>query len=218
MSRAFQDDVLRNDAETRATILNPRERIIAVAAAIVSSQPESFSVQRVARAAGLSARAIYGHFSSGKELEQAAQLSLLHTIRRKLPEKVNPETSVSEALEEFAQLVANAISPYASGLMIACRQSEKLRSEYHHWLRAPLIYELAIYIRSHRFATGHIQSDENELAELLLIAIESIVATHHATQSATISLGDALNKVVRGICVAYLDDLKGAPQRARPAI
>src|SRR5687767_11079373 len=67
-----------------------RNRIIPAAAHVLQTEPDNFSVQRVARRAGISARAIYGHFSSGAELASAARMLMLQEMIERLPAQVNP--------------------------------------------------------------------------------------------------------------------------------
>ena len=181
---------------------NGRDRIIAAAVGLLRAEPDRFSVQRVARLAGLSARAIYGHFESGIELERTAHQSMLEAIARAIPVDIPDTVPAEEALQQFAHSFAAALQPDASALLLACRQNDVLRSEYQRRLRRPLIHLLEIYLRQHRPGVQPGGCSHAKLAELLVTTIESIVVNYDPYLAFEVSSAELLNEVVSAICDA----------------
>ena len=182
---------------------NSRSRIVAAAADVLQNEPDNFSVQRVARQAGISARAVYGYFESGAELARTARLSTLHDIVAKLPCRISGDTHPVQALQLFAHEIADALRPHGSAWLLASRQDEVFRSEYRHMVRRPLISQVEGFIHGRgdqRRPAGH---NDAHLAELLVTTIESLVVNCDPEIQGGVDCVELLDEIVHSICHAY---------------
>ena len=189
-------------AAKRPATGNSRNRIIAAAANVLQHEPDNFSVQRVARQAGISARAVYGYFESGAELARTARLSTLDAIISRLPSDISGVTQPAEALQHLAHEIAKALRPHGSAWLLASRQDDVFRTQYRHAVRWPLISLVEAYILARRGGAtsgfGH-----SKLAEILVTAIESIVVNYDPQLALGDDCADVLDEIVRAICEAH---------------
>ena len=180
-----------------------RGRILAAAAEILRNEPESFSLQRVARRAGISPRAIYGHFESGAELAQVARLSALNAIVETLPPSVEGERPEAAVLQ-FASAVAASLQAYGSVWLLLGRQDPGFRLQYRRSVRLQLIRELNSYLIMLRPNGDMADMSNSRLAELLVTAIESIVVNFDEDLALELDCEEAIDQVVRAILQAHL--------------
>lgn len=181
-----------------------RGRILAAAAEILRTEPDNFSLQRVARKAGLSPRAIYGYFESGAELASVARLSTLNSIVEMLPNSVNFGEKPDVAVRHFALAVAAALQSHGSAWLLLGRQDAEFRSEYRRSLRIPLVRSLNNYLQKTRHGDRLDAISNAQLAELLVTAIESVVVNHDDDLALALECNDAIDHLVRAIFEAYL--------------
>ena len=182
---------------------NSRSRIVAAAADVLQNEPDNFSVQRVARQAGISARAVYGYFESGAELARTARLSTLQDIVTKLPCRISGEGQPTEALQQFAHEVADALRPHGSAWLLASRQDEVFRSEYRHTVRRPLISQVEGYIHGRGDQGRALDHNDGRLAELLVTTIESVVVNYDPELEVGGDCDEFLDEIVHAICNAH---------------
>ena len=181
-----------------------RGRILAAAAEILRTEPDNFSLQRVARKAGLSPRAIYGYFESGAELANVARLSTLNCIVEMLPNSINVGEPPDVAVRHFALAVAAALQSHGSAWLLLGRQDTEFRSEYRRSLRIPLVRSLHNYLQKTRHGDRLDAISNAQLAELLVTAIESVVVNHDDDLALSLECNDAIDHLVRAIFEAYL--------------
>lgn len=182
---------------------NARSRIVAAAAEVLRTEPENFSVQRVARQASISARAVYGHFESGAELARTARLSVLEKIVAKLPADISDLSDGDAALRRFALEIARTLRPQGAAWLLLSRQDEVFRAQYRRSFRLPLIRVVNNYLRQ-RQSEGRLAHDNvSNLAELLVTTIESIVINDDPDLALELDSEEAVDRVVRAICKAY---------------
>ena len=182
---------------------NSRSRIVAAAADVLQNEPDNFSVQRVARQAGISARAVYGYFESGAELARTARLSTLHDIVAKLPCRISDEAQPVRALQLFAHEIADALRPHGSVWLLSSRQDEMFRSEYRHMVRRPLVGQVEAFIRGRGDQRRPADYSDARLAELLVTTIESVVVNCDPEIQAGVDCNELLDEIVHAICHAY---------------
>lgn len=185
------------------TAMCSRQRIIEAAAEVLRIEPESFSVQRVARVAGFSARAIYGHFESGAELAHAARIHNLKSIIEKLPSHVNGSIEPPLALRQFAFHIAEALRQQGSASLLLSRQDDAVRGEYRRLLRAPLVREVDSYLRHRQPGTQVADYDRARLAELIITVIESIVVNFDSDIALNLDCNEMLNRSIEAMCAAF---------------
>jgi AcrR family transcriptional regulator len=169
---------------------------------VLRAEPEHFSVQRVARRAGFSARTVYGHFASGDELAQAARLSNLHAITSELPGRIDDKADPRIALRQFASQMATAIRQQGSASLLLSRQDATVRLEYRRLLRAPLVHEVTAYLRRQGSDGLLGYSDRATLAELIVTIIESIIINYDAEIALTLDCEEALDRSIDALCAA----------------
>ena len=182
---------------------NSRNRIIAAAADVLQNEPDNFSVQRVARQAGISARAVYGYFESGAELARTARLSTLQNIVTKLPCRIDGEEQPTKALQQFAHEVADALRPHGSAWLLASRQDDVFRSEYRHTVRRPLVSQVEAYIDGRGDQRRPADCSHARLADLLVTTIESVVVNYDPDLDVGGDCDELLDKIVGAICSAH---------------
>lgn len=181
-----------------------RGRILAAAAEILRTEPENFSLQRVARKAGLSPRAIYGYFESGADLASVAQLSTLNVIVEMLPATVDKAAHPASAIRQYALEVAAALQSHGSAWLILGRQEAAFRSQYRRSIRLPLIRAINNYLLEHRPGGTLAEFSNAQLAELLVTTIESIAVTFDDDLALELEAMEAIDRVVRAILQAHL--------------
>jgi AcrR family transcriptional regulator len=181
-----------------------RGRILAAAADILRTEPDNFSLQRVARRAGISARAVYGHFESGAELACIARLSTLNSIVEMLPTSIGGTEQPEAAVRQFALSMAAALQSHGSAWLLLGRQDAQFRAEYRRSLRLPLVRSLNSYLVKHRHGARLAKISNAQLAELLVTAIESVVVNHDDDLALALECNDAIDHLVRAIFEAYL--------------
>lgn len=185
------------------TAMCSRQRIIDAAAEVLRIEPEGFSVQRVARVAGFSARAIYGHFESGAELAHAARIYNLKSIIEKLPDRINGTIEPPLALRQFAYRIAEAMRQQGSASLLLSRQDDAFRGEYRRLLRAPLVRELDSYLRQRQLGTQVGDYDRARLAELIVTVIESIIVNFDSDIALNLDCNEMLNRSMEAMCAAF---------------
>lgn len=185
------------------TAMCSRQRIIDAAAEVLRIEPEGFSVQRVARVAGFSARAIYGHFESGAELAHAARIHNLNSIIQKLPDHINVTIEPPLALRQFAFRIAEAMQQQGSASLLLSRQDDALRGEYRRLLRAPLVREVDSYLRQRQLGAQAVDCDRVRLAELIVTVIESIVVNFDSDIALNLDCNEMLNRSMEAMCAAF---------------
>ena len=181
-----------------------RSRILAAAAEILRTEPESFSLQRVARRAGLSPRAIYGYFESGADLASVARLSTLSGIAELLPTSVDEAADPASAIRQFALQAATALQSHGSAWLLLGRQEAAFRSQYRRSIRLPLIRTLNNYLLDRRPGGALGEFTNAMLAELLVTAIESIAVNFDDDLALELQANEAVDRVVGAILQAHI--------------
>jgi AcrR family transcriptional regulator len=181
-----------------------RSRILAAAAEILRTEPENFSLQRVARRAGLSPRAIYGYFESGADLASVARLSTLNDIVELLPASVNEAAHPASAIRQYALQAATALQSHGSAWLLLGRQEAAFRSQYRRSIRLPLIRALNNYLLDHRPNGTPAEISNAQLAELLVTAIESIAVNFDDDLALELEANEAVDRVVGAILQAHI--------------
>jgi AcrR family transcriptional regulator len=179
-----------------------RNRIIPAAAHVLQTEPDNFSVQRVARRAGISARAIYGHFSSGAELASAARMLMLQEMIERLPAQVNPVLEPREALRRYARSMADVFRPENATWMMLGRQDEAFMHQYRRVLRRPLVQEVELYLQARKAGLNGGPGGTATHAEIFVMATEGIAITHAPQLALNLELTEALDWFVNSFCAA----------------
>ncbi|WP_116091641.1 TetR/AcrR family transcriptional regulator [Sphingomonas crusticola] len=88
-----------------------RRRALAAAREVLRDQAYgSFSVERVARLAGLSRRTLYNQFEDRAELYRIVRLELVVEVETVLPREINRNLPLREAMEQFVREAWLALS------------------------------------------------------------------------------------------------------------
>ena len=203
MATAVQSVYPRSSRAVTALGEQSRSRILAAAAEILRTDPDNFSLQRVARKAGISPRAIYGYFESGAELAGVARLSALNSIVEMLPASISHADQPEGAIRQFASAVATALRSHGSAWLVLGRQDAAFRSQYRRTLRLPLIRELSSYLMQHRPTGALADFSNSQLAELLVTAIESVVVNFDDDLALELQFSETIDRIVRAILKAY---------------
>ena len=183
--------------------MGSRQRIIDAAAEVLRIEPENFSVQRVARSAGFSARAIYGHFESASQLAHIGRIHNLTSIIERLPSHVDGAIEPRLALRQFAFHIAEAMRQQGSASLLLSRRDDAFRGEYRRLLRAPLVREVASYLRRRQLGTMVADHDRDRLAELIVTVIESIVVNFDSDIALNLDCNEMLNRSIEAMCAAF---------------
>jgi AcrR family transcriptional regulator len=178
-----------------------RNRIIPAAAYVLRTEPDNFSVQRVARKAGISARAIYGHFSSGAELASAARMLMLQEMIERLPARVNPFLEPREALRAFAHSMAEVFRSENAAWIMLGRQDGAFMHQYRRSLRRPLVQEVEAYLQA-RLAESCASDGPASRAEIFVTATEAIAINYAPELALDLEVTDALDWFVKSFCAA----------------
>lgn len=179
-----------------------RERIITAAADLMKAEPGDFSVQRVARHAGFSARAIYGHFESGTELALHARLLTLQQLTCALPIEVRSGVTPLEALRQFAFHMSAAIRTLGAMWLMSSRKDPAFRTEYRRAVRGRLVAQVEQYLLGLELEAPVNGSSCGDLAEWFVTMIESLTINHEAEFALQMQLEDSIDWTVQSFALS----------------
>jgi TetR/AcrR family transcriptional repressor of mexJK operon len=111
-----------------------RRRALAAAREVLRDQGYgSFSVERVARAAGLSRRTLYNQFECRAELYRTVRLELFAEVEGQLPREISRTAPLREAIEHF---VRDSCAALSSDVHVQLRAAVARDSAELPWLAA----------------------------------------------------------------------------------
>lgn len=168
-------------AEARTKILE------AARAALVAGSFQSFSMEDVARRAGLTRRSVYNLFVDKNELYRVSRTELIHGLSESVIDTIPPAMTIPDGLRFYLEGAYQLMSDPRNLEIIASIERDDdlqpwLALDYRRYIRTPLLRTCELYILTRTWQRRSESGKALAIAEQLLAIVDAAATGGCATR------------------------------------